>query len=121
MHEWVPVVHDVEEVLDPVMDLATEQCPRLGSCLEYCNGSCPDAAREELINGNASATERPGEEHKLVAWARDAKAVLETCGLGIKGVDGSGVFFHIPSRPMNVERQKQAFIRAGVYHALEIC
>ena len=91
------------------MDLATEQ------------SFCPDAAREELLNGNNSATERPGQEHKLVAWARDAEAVLETCGLGIKAVDGSGVFFHIPSRPMNVERQKQAFIQAGVYHALEIC
>ena len=34
VHEWVPVVHDVEEVLDPVMDLAIEQCPRLGPCLE---------------------------------------------------------------------------------------
>ena len=112
VHEWVSVVRDVEEVLDPVMDLATEQ------------SLCPDAAREELLNGNASvrfATERPGQEHKLVAWARDAEAVLETCGLGIKGVDGSRVFFHIPSRPMNVERQKQALIRAGVYHALEIC
>ena len=109
VHEWVSVVHDVEEVLDPVMDLATEQ------------SFCPDAAREELLNGNNSATERPGQEHKLVAWARDAEAVLKTCGLVIKGVAGSGVFFHIPSRPMNVERQKQALIRAGVYHALEIC
>ena len=124
MHEWVPVVHDVEEVLDPVMDLAIEQCPRLGPCLEECTWSCADAAREELLNGSASvrfATERPGEEDKLVAWARDAEAVLKTCGLGIKGVDARSVFFHSPTRPMNVERQKQAFIRAGVYHALEIC
>ena len=57
----------------------------------------------------------------MVAWARDAEAVLKTCGLGINGVDGSGVFFHIPTRPMNVERQKQALIQAGVYHALDIC
>ena len=64
VHKWVPPfwrkgihlkIHDVEEVLDPVM--AAEQCPRLGSCLEYCNESCTDAAREELLNGIASATD----------------------------------------------------------------
>lgn len=58
----------------------------------------------------------------MAAWTHDAEAVLKACSLGIKGVDGSGVFFHNPFRAMSVERQKQAFIRAGVYHhALEIC
>ena len=112
------MARDAEGVLDPGMDLATEQCPRLDYWLAYCNGSGRDAAREGMLNVNASATGRLGEEHKLVAWARDAEAILETCGLGIKGAAGSGVFVHIPSRPMDVERQKQAIIRAGVYHAL---
>ena len=105
------MVLDVEEVLDPVMDLATEQ------------SLCPDAAREELLHGSATArlaTERPVEERTLFAWAHDAEAVLKACGLGAIGLDGSRIFFHNPSKPMNVERQKQALIRAGVTHALEI-
>ena len=88
--------------------------------MDFATEQSDDAACEELFNGHASATERPAEKHKLVAWARDAEAVLKAWGLGIKGIDGSDVFFHSPSRPMNVERQKQAFIRAGVYHAIEI-
>ena len=75
----------------------------------------------EAVLNLEPATEQPVSELELLAWARNAEAILQTCGLGIKGVDGSRVFFHIPSRPMNVERQKQALIRAGVYHALEIC
>ena len=111
--EWFSVVHDVEEVLDFIMD--SGRVPF---------GEESDAVREELLSGSATdrlATERPAEERTLLAWASDAEAVLTACGLGVAGVDGSRVFFHIPSRPMNVERQKQALIRAGVYHALEIC
>ena len=114
---------EVEDVLVSVIDCVTDQAG-----LKPCPGGAYQELHDDiwnaLLHGSASArfgSERPGEEHELVAWARDAEAVLKTCGLGIKGVDGSGVFFHSPSRPMNVERQKQAFIRAGVYHALEIC
>ena len=114
---------EVEDVLVSVIDCVTDQAG-----LKPCPGGAYQELHDDvwnaLLHGSASArfaSERPGEEHKLVAWARDAEAVLKTFGLGIKGVDGSGVFFHSPSRPMNVERQKQAFIRAGVYHALEIC
>ena len=118
-----PLLGDVEDVLVSVIDCLTDQaglkpCP-VGAYAELHNDIW-----NALLHGSASvrsATEQPRQEHKLVAWARDAEAVLQTCGLGIKAVDGSGVFFHIPSRPMNVERQKQAFIQAGVYHALEIC
>ena len=113
VNEWIPVVYDVEEVVDFIIDSARVPF-----------GEESDAVREEVLSGSATdrlATERPAEERTLLAWASDAEAVLKACGLGVAGVDGSRVFFHIPSRPMNVERQKQALIRAGVYHALEIC
>ena len=123
MGQGESVLGEVEDVLVSVIDCLTDQAG-----LKPCPGGAYQELHDDiwnaLLHGSTSArsaSEQPGEEHKLVAWARDAEAVLKTCGLGIKGVDGSGVFFHIPSRPMNVERQKQALIRAGVYHALEIC
>jgi hypothetical protein len=105
---WVPVVDDVAEVMDHIIDSATERA-----------GEETDAAREELLRGYA--TERPAEERTLLVWASNAEVVLRASGLGIEGVDGTRVFFHKPSKPMGVERQKQALIQAGVYHALEIC
>ena len=95
---WVSVVDDVVEVMDHII--------------------------EESLKGGATArlaTERPAEERTLLVWASNAEAVLRASGLGIEGVDGTRVFFHKPSKPMGVERQKQALIQAGVYHALEIC
>ena len=120
--KWAPYVCDIHEVLDPVINFATEQSLYADAEREeyLLVGNVRETYSEAVLNQEL-ATERPVEELTLFAWARDAEAVLEACGLGIKGVDGSRVFFHTPSRPMNVERQKQALIRAGVYHALEIC
>jgi hypothetical protein len=111
--EWFSVVYDVEEVVDFIIDSA--RVPFGEEC---------DAVREKVLSGSATdrlATERPAEERTLLAWASNAEAVLRANGLGIEGVDGSRVFFHKPSKPMGIERQKQALIQAGVYHALEIC
>ena len=118
-----PLLGEVEDVLASVIDCLTDQAG-LKPCLVGAYAELHDDIWNALLHDSASvrsAAEQPRQEHKLVAWARDAEAVLETCGLGIKAVDGSGVFFHIPSRPMNVERQKQALIRVCVYHELEIC
>ena len=93
------------------------------------NSANTDPTRRRVLNSwcrwrrelsRELAAEQPDEKLILV-WARDVEAVLETYGLNIKGVDASRVFFHVPSKPMSVERQKQALIRAGVYHALDIC
>ena len=122
MGQGESLLGEVEDVLVSVIDCLTDQAG-----LKPCPGGVYQKLHDEIWNAwlhestsARCASERPGGEDKLVAWARDAEAVLKACGFGINGVDGSGVLFHIPSRLMNVERQKQAFIRAGVYHALEI-
>ena len=74
---------------------------------------------DEMGSNDEMGPDQP--QRLALAWARVAEAVLDEYGLGIKGVDGSRVFFHIPSKAMSVKRQKQALITAGVYHALDIC
>ena len=102
MYGEIAVLQDVEEVLDSVIDTAGAPF-----------GEESDAVQEAVLSGSATdrlAAEQPADERTLLAWARNAEAALDTCGLGIKGADGSRVFFHIPSRAMNVERQEQALI-----------
>ena len=89
------MISEVEDVLVSVIDCVTYQAG-----LKPCPGGAYQELHDDvwnaLLHGSSSArfaSERPGQEHKLVAWAQNAEAVLNTCGLGIKGVDGSEGLF----------------------------